>query len=1262
MFRKTTRARRSSTAVMVTEALERRQMLSATVVEHDGIAYLASTDSARVERYDLDAEAWLSSVDLTGGLGAPSVVHVDADGIYAAYGKAVYRYAADGSGQTHLMNSQYDVAAIHTDGSLLFVNFSGGRYTRMASFDKQSNMLLNTTEQHVNSINSSWIVPQTNYIVGTRSGSPSDVTYVSYTESGEFGNVGDGPYHGEFPRFDTIWLSPSSFRIVDEGGTVYATHTLARVGSLGVGIDEVAFASPSEPIVLRGDQLTAYSSALLPVGMTTLDHVPSEVFVNSTNVVTMTVEAGNYVARVVPRSELVPPVAGDAVDPRGLAFTPNQVDVTTDGTVLLFSSSQPSLFRWSTATQDYLDSIPLIGNAAYMAYDSAADTVYLAYEGGLIRAIDLSEDAPVERPFAVVPDTAYSMIVAGDYLLVQSFGRHYSLDPNGSQVDSADARYSTATSQWSDLHQQVFYVTTSGSPRDLRSLEFNADGVTYPAESAGGIGRDLHSPLHNSYGFVGPVNVAPDDSVILLGSGFFHDPNSLARLPLALLNDVSDAAWLGGQLITIRTVDDASEYQRWSTSTYELLGSAQRPGSAHALLTVSDKRVLGISIGNDGVPLFTLMDDSLFEPRLSISVDGSLLREDGGQLIATVTRNSGTSGDLEVTLISDGTDEATVPDSVVIPDGSESTTFLVSPVNDGLVDGDQIVNLIARAADHTRGTAEVEVLDANVAPIILDQTFDFPEDSRYGDEPGIVAAQDPNVGQTLTYEITAGNDEGHFFISPNSGDLAYWSNEPLDFETNPQIQLTVTVTDDGVAPRSSAATVTINVTNVNEPPILMDRDFSISENRPPGTIVGRVTATDSDAGDTLTYVRWGGDSATWFDVVPETGDVIVHGRPDHEFRSEVELIVGVRDAAGLHDTATVTIHVNDNTEADDVFGRASNGTTVVLESDGTQFVPRYARAAGEWSGMLPTDLDWDDLLVGDFTGDGLDDLAGRSPSDGYWRLLEATPDGFLAPRLWGFWSTGVSWQDVLVGDFNGDNKDDVLGRASTGTWVAGLSDGTYLVPTVFGGWSTAVIWHDVQTADLNGDGRTDVVGRASTGTWVAGISDGSRFAMSVYGAWSTAVEWTTVRIADVNGDGKSDLLGRASSGTWVAGISEAGRFSMSVFGGWSTAVQWHDVQVADLNGDGRDDVVGRSSSGRIVVGLSTGTRFEMAIWTNWSPAVEWTMVIGDFNRDGMADLAGRASTGSWYVSLSEGTLFRTERWGGWSTLVDWDTVRAGDFV
>ena len=73
----------------------------------------------------------------------------------------------------------------------------------------------------------------------------------------------------------------------------------------------------------------------------------------------------------------------------------------------------------------------------------------------------------------------------------------------------------------------------------------------------------------------------------------------------------------------------------------------------------------------------------------------------------------------------------------------------------------------------------------------------------------------------------------------------------LDFETTPVFNLTVTVTDSGGL--TDDAAVTVSLTDVNEAPAATDATFVLAENSADGTVVGTVSASDVDAGDTLSF-------------------------------------------------------------------------------------------------------------------------------------------------------------------------------------------------------------------------------------------------------------------------------------------------------------------------------------------------------------------------------------------------------------------------
>ena len=98
-----------------------------------------------------------------------------------------------------------------------------------------------------------------------------------------------------------------------------------------------------------------------------------------------------------------------------------------------------------------------------------------------------------------------------------------------------------------------------------------------------------------------------------------------------------------------------------------------------------------------------------------------------------------------------------------------------------------------------------------------------------------------------------------------------------------------------------------------------------------------------------------------------------------------------------------------------------------------------------------------------------------------------------------------------VGDFSGDGVADLIGRdLASGTWWVGTSIGTAFAEHVWARWSAAVTSADVQLGDFDGDGRLDIAGRAPDGSWWVGLSNGDAFVTSRWGAWYAGINWADV--------------------------------------------------------------------------------------------------------------------------------------------------------
>ena len=94
-------------------------------------------------------------------------------------------------------------------------------------------------------------------------------------------------------------------------------------------------------------------------------------------------------------------------------------------------------------------------------------------------------------------------------------------------------------------------------------------------------------------------------------------------------------------------------------------------------------------------------------------------------------------------------------------------------------------------------TVTVAVNDVNEAPVVNDQGFDVDENSIAGTVVGTVLATDVDVGDTLTYAITAGNTGNAFAIDAQTGEITVANASALNPATMPVFSLTVEVTDSG---------------------------------------------------------------------------------------------------------------------------------------------------------------------------------------------------------------------------------------------------------------------------------------------------------------------------------------------------------------------------------------------------------------------------------------------------------------------------------
>jgi hypothetical protein len=146
-------------------------------------------------------------------------------------------------------------------------------------------------------------------------------------------------------------------------------------------------------------------------------------------------------------------------------------------------------------------------------------------------------------------------------------------------------------------------------------------------------------------------------------------------------------------------------------------------------------------------------------------------------------------------------------------------------------------------------------------------------------------------------------------------------------------------------------------------------------------------------------------------------------------------------------------------------------------------------------------------LAGDFTGDGRTDILIAFPgSPTSYAVAVAQPNNTFQYQTWLSGTTAVAVPDTRghVGDFDGDGFQDVLlMNSTTFTWSILRSTGTaFTAHTAMGGVGS-VPDERVRVADFNGDGRDDV---AFADGWVLGqaLSLGTSLSLSTSTVLSTA--------------------------------------------------------------------------------------------------------------------------------------------------------------
>jgi hypothetical protein len=202
-------------------------------------------------------------------------------------------------------------------------------------------------------------------------------------------------------------------------------------------------------------------------------------------------------------------------------------------------------------------------------------------------------------------------------------------------------------------------------------------------------------------------------------------------------------------------------------------------------------------------------------------------------------------------------------------------------------------------------TITINITNVQEPPTTGPQQFTIPENSPNSTIVGSVPAQ----GQgSLSYSIIEGNDAGVFTISSVTGQITVADNSTLNFELTPLYLLQVNVSN-GVS--SAQAPVTINITNIDEPPPLNDDTITIYDTTPTGTIVYQFITEDPEGATDLVFEIVNASTPGVFTLDTVTGEVklVNNSYLNPGTTPQYTLTVRVKDPNQNSDEGTLTINV-----------------------------------------------------------------------------------------------------------------------------------------------------------------------------------------------------------------------------------------------------------------------------------------------------------------------------------------------------------------
>ncbi|MDC0226211.1 putative Ig domain-containing protein [Gammaproteobacteria bacterium] len=468
------------------------------------------------------------------------------------------------------------------------------------------------------------------------------------------------------------------------------------------------------------------------------------------------------------------------------------------------------------------------------------------------------------------------------------------------------------------------YSITGGADQDLFTIDASTGVLTFKT------GPDYEDPLDDGGDNLYDVEITVSDGTNSNSQALMIsvlDLNEKLKLTNKIINENEAGATVGdlsindddfgNDNITYELSGEDAEYFILDGTTIKLKSgvSADFETKSKYTLTVKATNASGDTITEKVVVKIANVNEA---PILTSSLANQSNDEDSAFsfIIPSNTFND-EDGDT-LTYIATLEDGSALPSWLTLD--AATGTFSGTPLNDDV----GTISVTVTATDGSfsvTDTFNLTVVNTNDDPTALTLSSDAINENADGAVVGSLTTDDVDVGDTHTYTLS-GDDADSFEVV--NGQLKLKAGVSADYESKSTYAVTVTTTDGSGS--TFAQSFNVAITDVNDAPTAISLSASSIDENTAGVVVGTLTTSDQDDGDTFTY-EISGPYASYFEIKNGILRLKENQSVNYELTNSLLISVKAIDSGGLITTHIFNISVNNKDDAPTNIALSANSIT-----------------------------------------------------------------------------------------------------------------------------------------------------------------------------------------------------------------------------------------------------------------------------------------------------------------------------------------------